>query len=211
MPVPVIASGGVGTLEHLVEGVREGHASAVLAASIFHYGEHSIGEAKRFMAAAGLPMRLDRLIASNGRVLAVNPACQTGNALHLVGITRRRLFPLRPRQCMSQDMSENDVFGRLAANIKARRTARPEDSHTRRLLDEAPLKPAKKLGEEAVEVAIAALAQDNAALIAEAADLLYHLLVVLESRHIGLDDVLGELERRMGATDLAQKRKAASR
>ena len=57
--VPVIASGGVGTLEHLVEGVREGHASAVLAASIFHYGEHSIGEAKRYMAAAGLPMRLD--------------------------------------------------------------------------------------------------------------------------------------------------------
>src|SRR5512132_716252 len=57
--VPVIASGGVGTLDHLVEGVREGHASAVLAASIFHYGEHSIGEAKRFMAASGLPVRLD--------------------------------------------------------------------------------------------------------------------------------------------------------
>ena len=57
--VPVIASGGVGTLEHLVEGVREGHASAVLAASIFHYGECTIGEAKRFMAAAGLPIRLD--------------------------------------------------------------------------------------------------------------------------------------------------------
>jgi len=57
--VPVIASGGVGTLEHLVEGVREGHASAVLAASIFHYGESTIGQAKHFMAAAGLPMRLD--------------------------------------------------------------------------------------------------------------------------------------------------------
>ncbi len=57
--VPVIASGGVGTLDHLVEGVRDGHASAVLAASIFHYGEHSIGEAKRYMAAAGLPVRLD--------------------------------------------------------------------------------------------------------------------------------------------------------
>jgi cyclase len=57
--VPVIASGGVGTLEHLVEGVKQGHASAVLAASIFHYGEHSIGEAKRHMAAAGLPVRLD--------------------------------------------------------------------------------------------------------------------------------------------------------
>ena len=60
VPVPVIASGGVGTLDHLVEGVREGHASAVLAASIFHYGEYSIGDAKRHMAAAGLPMRLDR-------------------------------------------------------------------------------------------------------------------------------------------------------
>jgi cyclase len=57
--VPVIASGGVGSLEHLVEGVSAGHASAVLAASIFHYGEFSIGQAKRYMAAAGLPMRLD--------------------------------------------------------------------------------------------------------------------------------------------------------
>ena len=57
--VPVIASGGVGTLDHLVEGVRSGHASAVLAASIFHFGTYGIGEAKRYMAAAGLPMRLD--------------------------------------------------------------------------------------------------------------------------------------------------------
>ncbi len=57
--VPVIASGGVGTLDHLVAGVREGHASAVLAASIFHFGTYSIGEAKQFMAEAGLAMRLD--------------------------------------------------------------------------------------------------------------------------------------------------------
>ncbi len=57
--VPVIASGGVGTLDHLVEGVRDGHASAVLAASIFHFGTYSIGEAKRHMAEAGLAMRLD--------------------------------------------------------------------------------------------------------------------------------------------------------
>ncbi len=58
VPVPVVASGGVGGLEDLVAGVRQGHASAVLAASIFHFGEHTIGEAKRHMAAAGLPMRL---------------------------------------------------------------------------------------------------------------------------------------------------------
>jgi cyclase len=57
--VPVIASGGVGTLEHMVEGIRDGHATAVLAASIFHFGEHSVREAKAYMAKAGLPMRLD--------------------------------------------------------------------------------------------------------------------------------------------------------
>jgi imidazole glycerol-phosphate synthase subunit HisF len=57
--VPVIASGGVGTLDHLVKGVTEGHASAVLAASIFHFGTFSIGQAKAHMAAAGLAMRID--------------------------------------------------------------------------------------------------------------------------------------------------------
>ena len=55
--IPVIASGGVGTLDHLVAGVRDGGASAVLAASIFHYGEHSIAEAKAHMASAGIPVR----------------------------------------------------------------------------------------------------------------------------------------------------------
>ena len=59
--VPVIASGGVGTLDHLVEGVRDGHASAVLAASIFHFGTYTIGEAKRYMAEHGVDVRLDGL------------------------------------------------------------------------------------------------------------------------------------------------------
>jgi len=57
--VPVIASGGVGNLDHLVEGIRDGHASAVLAASIFHFGEYSVRAAKEYMARAGLPVRLD--------------------------------------------------------------------------------------------------------------------------------------------------------
>jgi cyclase len=57
--VPVIASGGVGNLDHLVDGIREGHATAVLAASIFHFGEFTIREAKDHMVRAGLPMRLD--------------------------------------------------------------------------------------------------------------------------------------------------------
>jgi cyclase len=58
VPVPVIASGGVGDLDHLVDGITKGHASAVLAASIFHFGTYTIGEAKRHMAAAGIPVRL---------------------------------------------------------------------------------------------------------------------------------------------------------
>jgi cyclase len=59
VPVPVIASGGVGDLDHLVAGVRDGHASAVLAASIFHFGEFSIAQAKAHMARAGIAMRMD--------------------------------------------------------------------------------------------------------------------------------------------------------
>ncbi len=59
VPVPVIASGGVGNLQHMVEGIRDGHATAVLAASIFHFGEYSVREAKDFMKKAGLPVRID--------------------------------------------------------------------------------------------------------------------------------------------------------
>jgi len=57
VPVPVIASGGVGTLDHLADGIQQGGADAVLAASIFHYGEHTVGEAKALMAARGVPVR----------------------------------------------------------------------------------------------------------------------------------------------------------
>ncbi|HIJ62296.1 MAG TPA: imidazole glycerol phosphate synthase subunit HisF [Rhodospirillaceae bacterium] len=59
--IPVIASGGVGTLDHLVAGIRDGHATAVLAASIFHFGQYSIAEAKAHMRAAGIPVRLDEV------------------------------------------------------------------------------------------------------------------------------------------------------
>jgi cyclase len=58
LDVPVIASGGVGSLEHLADGVQLGRADAVLAASIFHYGEHTVGDAKRYMASRGIEVRL---------------------------------------------------------------------------------------------------------------------------------------------------------
>ena len=99
-----------------------------------------------------------------------------------------------------------DVLSRLAAIVKSRRHTGPDDSHTRRLLDEGPIKPAKKLGEEAVEVVIAALSQGKQAVVGESADLLYHLLVVLESREVDLDDVFEELERRMALTAVGEKR-----
>lgn len=98
-----------------------------------------------------------------------------------------------------------DALTKLAATIKARREAPEERSYTKRLLAD-PLKPAKKLGEEGVEVALAAVSEDKDALIGETADLLYHLLVVLESRDVTLDEVYAELERRHAE----KTRKAAS-
>src|SRR5660398_184084 len=63
--IPVIASGGVGNLQHLADGIKLGHADAVLAASIFHYGEHTVQEAKEYMAKQGIPIRLSCLHQQN--------------------------------------------------------------------------------------------------------------------------------------------------
>lgn len=98
-----------------------------------------------------------------------------------------------------------DVLQRLAALINARRTESASKSYTRELLDAGPERCAKKLGEEATETIIAALAQDNRALTREAADLVYHLLVLLESKRVPLSDVLTELQSRMGTSGLAEK------
>ncbi len=101
-------------------------------------------------------------------------------------------------------MSE-DVLKILERTIRARAGASGETSYTRQLLDGGPERCAKKLGEEAAETVIAGVSQDDAALTREAADLLYHLLVLLEAREIPFDDVLAELERRMGTSGLAEK------
>ncbi|MCG8562994.1 MAG: phosphoribosyl-ATP diphosphatase [Hyphomicrobiales bacterium] len=99
----------------------------------------------------------------------------------------------------------DDVLSRLASVVRERRTADAEGSYTRQLLDSGAERCAKKLGEEAVELVIAAAAEDDAAVKAEAADLLYHLIVLLEARGVALDDVLQVLERRMGTSGLAEK------
>jgi len=101
-------------------------------------------------------------------------------------------------------MSE-DVLQRLAAVIEARRAERAGNSYTRELLDAGPERCARKLGEEAIETLIAALGPDPRALTREAADLLYHLLVLLAAKRLPLAEVLAELHRRMGLSGLAEK------
>jgi phosphoribosyl-ATP pyrophosphohydrolase len=94
---------------------------------------------------------------------------------------------------------------RLAATIAARKGADPETSWTAKLFAKGPEKCAEKFGEEAVEAIIEAVKGDRARLTAEAADVLYHLLVMLAARDVTLDQVLAELDRREGTSGLAEK------
>ena len=93
----------------------------------------------------------------------------------------------------------------LAAIIAERARAGGDQSYTKKLLDAGIENCAKKLGEEATETVVAALSGDKGALIGESADLLYHLLVVLEARGVKLDEVYAELERRTGRSGLEEK------
>lgn len=97
------------------------------------------------------------------------------------------------------------TLDRLSATIDARRSADPDSSWTAKLFAKGPEKCAEKFGEEAVEAIIAAVKDDKAELTAEAADVLYHLLVMLAARDVPLSDVLAELDRRMGTSGIAEK------
>ena len=98
-----------------------------------------------------------------------------------------------------------NALTRLAATIAARKGADPESSWTAKLLAKGPEKCAEKFGEEAVEAIIEAVKGDKVKLTAEAADVLYHLLVMLAARDVTLDDVLDELDKRAGTSGLAAK------
>lgn len=97
------------------------------------------------------------------------------------------------------------ALDRLAATIAARRGADPASSWTAQLLARGPEKCAEKFGEEAVEAIIEAVKGDRARLTAEAADVIYHLLVMLAARDVSLDDVLAELDRREGTSGVVEK------
>lgn len=99
-----------------------------------------------------------------------------------------------------------NVLERLAATIDSRRDADPESSWTARLLSRGPEKCAEKFGEEAVEAVIEAVRGDRGRLVAEAADVLYHLLVMLSARGVTLDEVMEELARREGVSGIDERR-----
>jgi len=101
--------------------------------------------------------------------------------------------------------AETPTLHELAARIRERAGATAEKSYTRKLLDKGIAHCAKKLGEEAVETALAAVTEDRDRLIAEAADLIYHLLVVLEARGVTLSEVEAALAARSGMSGLAEK------
>lgn len=98
-----------------------------------------------------------------------------------------------------------DTLARLAATIEERKGADPDSSWTAKLLASGPEKAAEKFGEEAVEAIIEAVRGDRARLTAEAADVLYHLLVMLAARDVALADVLAELDRRSGVSGIEEK------
>jgi phosphoribosyl-ATP pyrophosphohydrolase len=100
---------------------------------------------------------------------------------------------------------DTSALGRLAAIIQARKTADPEGSWTAKLLSKGPEKCAEKFGEEAVEAIIEAVKGDREKLTREAADVLYHLMVMLAARDVTLDMVMDELERREGVSGVQER------
>ena len=99
----------------------------------------------------------------------------------------------------------DDVLAKLAATVRARREGAADASYTRQLLDAGPERCARKFGEEAIEVVIAALQTDKKALTQEAADVVYHLMVVLEARGVAWGDVVSVLAERTAQSGLAEK------
>lgn len=106
---------------------------------------------------------------------------------------------------MAGPVSDAAFLDRLEATLRARRSADPEQSYVARLHAGGPARIAQKLGEEAVETVIASLDGDAQTLTAEAADLLFHLLVLLDAKGLALADVLSELQRREGLSGIAEK------
>jgi len=106
---------------------------------------------------------------------------------------------------MSNDISNAEILARLTATIEGRKGGDAAESYTAKLLSKGVKKIAQKVGEEGVETALAAVGEDDASLIGEGADLIYHLMVLLAARDLSIDDVLGKLAEREGMSGIAEK------
>jgi cyclase len=272
--VPIVASGGAGSLGHFVAAVREGGADAVLAAGVFHERVFTIGEVKLALAFAGIPVRLTEVPSAgrarpaglairfdgSGLVPVVVRDVRSGEVLtlawandealevtratgfsHFYSRSRKKLWkkgetsghvqrvaaisvdcdadavvydvvPEGPachtgsRSCfhVAETLDAGPVppvldLGPLFAVVLDRKENPVPGSYTNRLLDAGITRIAKKVGEEGVEAALAALAEDDEALAGEAADLLYHLMVLLAARGLTPADVERKLRDRRGA------------
>jgi len=128
------------------------------------------------------------------RVEQTGPACHTGTRTCFSKAWRQAGGPAAP--LVAGEDPGGHLLSRLASTIAARAAERPEGSYTAQLLEQGISKVSQKVGEEAVELVVAANAEDDARVAAEAADLVYHLLVLLQARGVALDAVLRELEHR---------------
>jgi len=146
--IPVIASGGVGSLEHLYQGIKIGKANAVLAASIFHFGEFSVQDAKKYLDAKGIPVRIWEMFKTLEELIAI---------------------------------------------IRQRKESSIEESYTKKLLNDKNL-TIEKVKEEIVELIDAI--EKNSNKVHESADVLYHLMVLLEVNGIKIEEVMDELKKR---------------
>jgi phosphoribosyl-ATP pyrophosphohydrolase len=102
-------------------------------------------------------------------------------------------------------MAKFDQLEKLASDITAKASASPEQSYTAKLISQGVAKCAKKFGEEAIELALASVASDTIETTAEAADVLYHFLVLLQATDVRIEDVMAELKRREGTGGLVEK------
>jgi phosphoribosyl-AMP cyclohydrolase / phosphoribosyl-ATP pyrophosphohydrolase len=129
------------------------------------------------------------------RVEQTGPACHTGTKTCFAMSWRQGGGPAG--QLVAGEDPGGHLLSRLAVTIAARAAERPDGSYTAQLLDQGVSKVSQKVGEEAVELVVAANAEDDARVAAESADLVYHLLVLLQARGVTLDAVLRELEQRI--------------
>jgi phosphoribosyl-ATP pyrophosphohydrolase/phosphoribosyl-AMP cyclohydrolase len=131
-------------------------------------------------------------------LVSVKPDCD-GDAVLVYAHPTGPVCHTGVHTCFGEEESDetSSVFGRLENTIRDRRQHRPEGSYTAKLFQEGTGRIAQKVGEEAIETVVAALQQDNEALKEESADLLYHLMVLLEERGITMTDVAGVLKKRM--------------